>query len=211
MTMKRILIVEDDSAFATWLLGHLRQDGWKTTHAETVEAALEHIDKAPPDLGIIDIGLPDGEGLEVIARLGALTPAVPSLVMTLFDDDDVFLRALERGAVGYVLKEDSAIDVRLAVEASLRGHCALSPRMARFLVNPLRQRARDAQEALSCLTPRERQVATMLGKGSSYAEVASMLGVTLGTVQTYVKQLYRKLGVTSKTDLTYLIVSDWHA
>ncbi len=207
---RRILVVEDDVAFATWLLGQLREDGWQTAHVQTVGAALEQIEKEPPDLGVIDMGLPDGEGLEVIARLGALNPPIPSLVVTLFDGDDVFLKALERGAVGYLLKEDSAIDFRRAVEASLRGHYALSPRMAGAIVNPLRQRARDAQAALSSLTPRERQVAIILGKGSSYAEVASMLGVTLGTVQTYVKQLYRKLGVTSKTDLAYLIVHDWH-
>lgn len=153
------------------------------------------------DVALVDLGLPDGRGEAVIRHYRCHVPDARCVVLTLMDDDDSLFAALEAGAQGYILKESKPSAIRDAVSEAHGGGVPLTPRMARFLVDRLVEPVEALGDAASTpLTDREREVLSSLANGLTYAEVASVLEIGIGTVQTHVKNLYRKLEVSSKTE-----------
>jgi DNA-binding NarL/FixJ family response regulator len=151
------------------------------------------------DVALIDLRLPDGSGLDVIAAIAATRPAAHILVLTKFAEPDEIVASLRAGAVGYLLKHTPRGKILQALDEAIQGGAPMSPEIARRLVESLRPRA-DADE--SGLTSREHVVLTLLAHGKRYRDIAATLGVGESTIQTHVKSIYKKLRVSSKAAAT---------
>ncbi|MDE3009579.1 MAG: response regulator transcription factor [Pseudomonadota bacterium] len=171
------------------------------------------------DLAVVDLGLPDGSGHEVIDCVRAHWPEAQILVYTLFDDDGNLFEALKKGANGYLLKFDPPARLIAALRAIMDGEPPLSPKIALRMLREFTHMGRvprpedhtDAEADNleeeharddSNLTPRELETLTLTAKGLRLPDLAENLGVTRSTAATYLKRIYRKLGVNSRAEAT---------
>lgn len=194
--MTRILLVEDDKHVAPAVAKALQAEpssSWHVRHVATMHEARQAVEQDAFDVAIVDLGLPDGPGIDLIRELSERDPPLPVLAFTIFDDRAHVLEVVRAGARGYLLKEDSIPRLREHVSECLDGHAPVSSRVAGFLFDLCKP------EPGIALTPREQDVLQVLARGLSYAECARSLDVSLGTVQTHVKNLYRKLDVTTRS------------
>jgi DNA-binding NarL/FixJ family response regulator len=194
------LIVEDQPDALAWL----RETVSKTFPAAAVETATTlALARAAwravaPDLALIDLGLPDGSGIDLVREMNTDNPEIVTVVTTVFSDDQHLFAALSVGAHGYVLKDESRDHLGAMLEDIVSGKPPLSPAIARRLLGHFRERmSSDVQ-----LTERERDVLTLLAKGLTVARVAEMLGISRNTAAGYAKTVYRKLNVTSRAEAT---------
>lgn len=197
--MKSILIVEDVQETRAWLVGAVKSAFAQCDirQASDVRSALYEIKVQKFDLALIDLGLPDGLGTKVIEALCAAQPNAMAIVATVMGDDASIISALSAGAKGYLLK-DSPIDLFILQLTNLKnGLPALSPSIARRIVDHFRISAPD-QQGESELTPRELEVLGLISKGLRNAEAAKMLGLMESTVASHIKSIYAKLGISSR-------------
>ncbi len=151
-----------------------------------------------PDAVLVDLGLTDGCGFELIASMAAARPKLVLLALSERLDDAAIFGALRAGAVGYLLKDTSPEGIARALQDAVAGGSPMSPGVARRVVRQFQPEA--AEHPSVQLTRRERDVLELLCSGASYREVAGTLGVTAGTVQTHVKHVYDKLGAGNKAE-----------
>ncbi|MCA9647406.1 MAG: response regulator transcription factor [Polyangiaceae bacterium] len=172
---------------------------------ETVRQALDYIEDTsqPLDVAIIDLSLPDGHGTDVVAKVTELRPQCVCLVFTVLADEASIFSALRAGARGYILKESSPEELVEAIFHAETGGAPMSPEVARTVVESFRP---DNVAERTGLTPREREILELLCHGTSYSEVADMLHIGRGTVHTHVKNIYRKLDVSSKAEATKVAI-----
>ncbi len=195
------LVVDDLAASRRWLRAALAQayPGIEVREAASVAEALAQI-APPPGIALIDLGLPDGSGLQVIERLaGGQTLCV---VATVFDDDAHLFPALRAGAQGYVLKDMAHEDLAEMLRGIAAGQPPLSASIARRLLRhfgPALASAPAEQDA-AALTEREKSVLQLIGKGFTVAEAAAALSLSRNTCAGYVKDIYRKLRVSSRAE-----------
>jgi len=161
-----------------------------------------------PDVLLVDLGLPDMSGLELIRFASARYPQCDILVISIFGDESNVLAALEAGARGYLLKGSLQHDIAFDIRDIRNGGSPLSPVIARQMLKRLRMPGREplprnAGEDETMLTPREGEILNAISRGFSYAETAQMLGVSVGTVHSFLKRIYRKLAVHSKTEAVF--------
>jgi DNA-binding NarL/FixJ family response regulator len=165
----------------------------------SAEAALETLPKAPPDVVLMDINLPKMSGVECAAKLKAMLPNVQIVMLTVYDDTDKVFQALENGATGYLLKRSTPDEIIHAIEEVLRGGAPMSSYIARKLVQSFRKPLPDNAPAEG-LSKRETEVLALVAKGYANKEVADALGLTFETVRSYLKTIYSKLHVRSRTE-----------
>lgn len=151
-----------------------------------------------PDVGLIDLGLPDISGIELIEMMLARHHALPLIALTVRFDDTAVFGALGKGAIGYLLKDATPEALASAVEEAVLGGSPMSPSIARRVVRQFQPDV-DSQNTFR-LTDREQQVLEELCSGASYREAACRLGVAEGTVHTHVKRVYEKLGAANKAE-----------
>lgn len=218
-----ILLVEDDLATRNWLAGLLSSgpDAVSVVCFGTAADALVWLVGHRPDIVLIDLGLPDRPGTDVIRAAATRWPDCDILVITIFGDEAHVVAALEAGANGYLLK-DSSLDNICEHLAYLRlGGSPMTPRIARLLIRQHRDTrlpvgesglmpldmgfapAAPVVELPGDLSQREHEVLTGIAKGFSYAEVASALNVTTNTVRSHIKSIYLKLSVNSRSEAVY--------
>ena len=197
----RVLIVEDLRETAAWLAGIVSRafPGARVRQAAGVRAALGAIAAEAPDLALVDLGLPDGEGLEVLRALRARAPACLPVVTTAATDDAAIVGALAAGAQGYLLKSDEAEVIGWQLARQVDGIPALSPAVARRVMDHFRATGPVAAPD-GALTPREAEVLGLIGRGLRVPEAAEALGLAPSTVTSHVKSIYRKLGVASRAE-----------
>lgn len=201
--MLRVVLVEDDVSLAKAIRAQLEQ---ATPRIEVVgvfhrvQPALEALPALQFEVALIDLHLPDGSGIDVVREVRETRPAAQPLVMTVFEDPQTVFSAIRAGAQGYLLKGAAPEQLIASVRDAAAGDAPMSPRVARYVLNAVKTvpPVGEAQE----LTAREREVLTLLCEGHTYREVATAMTLQLGTVQTYVKSIYRKLEVGSKAELT---------
>lgn len=201
----RLLVVEDNLTFSNQIVRAVEQlpQTWKTTCVGEGLKAIELLRDCDSffDLALIDIGLPDINGIEVIRRCSAQSPEMPVVVISVVASEPVVLNAIEAGAKGYILKGDSAESITQAITQVLEGIYPLSPSLARFLFKKLGSESSKETPVVDNdfkLTPRELETLRHLSHGLSYQEVATQMGVALSTIQWNVRNLYRKLNVRSQ-------------
>ena len=201
---KRLLLVEDNPLFAEQLTEAIlrTQDAWEVLEFSEGRAAQEFLRQAakPLDLVLVDLGLPDIPGSELIRSVRQTYPEVPIVVVSVVAAEGPVLGAIEAGANGYILKDESIEEITQDIMKVLDGIYPLSPRLARYLFKHLSQpsvKTTPSEEVR--LSPRESETLQYLAKGFSYEGVAEQMGVSLSTVQSNVRSLYRKLNVKSQS------------
>lgn len=200
--MSSILIIEDRPEARDWLI-EVAQAAFpgthRITHAPTLRQAFQAIDEDTFDIALIDLGLPDGSGLDALRRLRNRNAETLCVVTTVMADDAHIVAALSAGASGYLLKEKSTKVVVRQLAQLADGIPALSPSIARRIMDHFR-RTGPVCEQESDLTPREREVLSSIARGFRNAEVGDQLGIAEGTVAQHIKAIYRKLGISSRAE-----------
>ncbi|MDR9453997.1 MAG: response regulator transcription factor [Wenzhouxiangella sp.] len=202
--MKRVLIVEDAPEFQDALADLLKKmaQPWEIFGFLDGQSTLEFINDcdAPLDLVLVDLGLPDMSGVELISRIYQAWPEVPIVVISVFTNSEKVLTAIRAGAIGYLVKSDPDAIVK-GIEQVLAGEFPISPLVARHLIEIVNQSSAQAQSPRtdSPLSPQENRLLEHIARGLSYAEAAQAMNLTVSTIQTYSRNLFRKLDVHSKT------------
>jgi DNA-binding NarL/FixJ family response regulator len=203
-----VALVEDDRDTRARLAASIRAQASLKLLAEytTGAEALAGLDPGAPDVLLVDLGLPDISGLEVVRFVAERYPGCDILVISIFGDEANVLAALEAGARGYLLKGSLQHDIAFDIQDIRNGGSPLSPIIARRVLKRL-QAPGDASvrntEDETTLTAREGEILQAISRGYSYAETAQMLGISVGTVHTFLKRIYRKLAVHSKTEAVF--------
>jgi DNA-binding NarL/FixJ family response regulator len=203
----RIVIVEDDPASRNMLVSALQAETDCTVVAEFTEgrAAISAFPSLSPDMVLVDLGLPDISGIDVIRKLKEADAHCDALVVTTFGDERTITSALEAGADGYLLKGTPLEELRRDIHSLRNGGSPLSPMVARQLLNKLQSKPEEQrpEAADTTLTRREHDILAMIAKGFSYTETSQICGIATATVHSHLKSIYRKLEVHSKTEAVY--------
>lgn len=166
-----------------------------------IAEARRRLQQGPaPDLMLVDMQLPDGSGLDIVKAARTL-PNTRILVLTVLADTTSVVGALQQGAHGYLLKDAPAGQIRTAIGSVMDGGSPISSEAAARLVEVIRRP--DAGEGATPPTPREAEIARLMAKGLSYAEIADVTGLSIHTVGDHIKAIYRKLSVNSRSEAIY--------
>ncbi len=200
---KQLLLVEDNPLFVEQICDAIEGLGsqWRVFDFSEGMAAQAMVLTSPRafDLALIDLGLPDMSGIEVIRTCRERFPDMPIVVISVIAAEAAVLGAIQAGANGYILKDESIEEITEGIAQVLNGVYPLSPRLARYLFKRLASpRAEQAGRLDIKLTPREQETLQHLSQGYRYEQVAERMGVTLSTVQSNIRSLYRKLNVHSQ-------------
>jgi two-component system, NarL family, nitrate/nitrite response regulator NarL len=199
----RILIVEDNPVFRGAMIKFLisSHPDWVIDTCELASEAIDMV-KTHTDysLALVDIGLPDMDGIALLRQVHTFLPDLPIVIITVLENETKLLNAIRAGARGYLLKSDSTHALLAGIHAAVNGQYLVSPKLSRVLFKLLGGPHTQSSTPEVQLSKRELDTLRLLAKGHSYAEVADVMQVTLSTVQTNVKSIYRKLDATSKTE-----------
>lgn len=205
--MTNILLLEDLPEIRAWLRSLVQHvfPGAQIAEAARVHDALELVAAVKFDLALVDLGLPDGSGVAVVTRLRDLQPEAQSVVVTIHDDDEHLFPALQAGAFGYILKEQARELITEQLQRISQGEPPLSPSIARRVMAYFTEKSRPAQPRNNLLpnvslTERESEVLLRVAKGYTLPEIGVQLGLSRHTIADYVKQIYRKLNVSSRAE-----------
>jgi DNA-binding NarL/FixJ family response regulator len=206
-----VMIVEDDSVTRKILSLAVQSAAELRLIAEfdSVKPALMWLETGTVDILLTDLGLPDGSGIEIIYECVRRCPDCDIMVLTMSSDEDNVLACIEAGASGYVLKDAGKLDIVRALLDLRAGGSPISPIIARKVLARMRDdkkspTASSAEADLNItLTKREASILDLIARGDSYSDVAKMLAVSVGTVQTHIKNIYDKLSVHSRGEAVY--------
>ncbi|MFF7969877.1 response regulator [Streptomyces sp. NPDC007905] len=165
--------------------------------AATVEQALVRVPALRPDVAVLDVRLPDGDGVTVCRELRSRMPHLACLMLTSFDDEEALLDSIMAGASGYVLKQIQGSDLVSAVRTVARGQSLLDPSATTRLMARLRggQQQEEVPDALPGLTEREREILALIGEGLTNRQIGQRLYLAEKTVKNHISRLLAKLGV----------------
>jgi len=203
-----VLIVEDDGATRSRLArvvedhAELRLAG----EAASCREALAALDREAPDVLLVDLGLPDGSGIDVIREVRRRRYPTEAMVITVFGDEKHVVAAIEAGASGYLLKDGTSEYVCESILDLVGGGSPISPAIARTLLRRFRGSPAPPAETDSDaigLTEREDEVLALLVKGFTFPEIGNLLGISAHTVTTHVRHIYEKLEVRSRAEAVY--------
>lgn len=203
----KVLVVEDDDGLRAEFVGMIDAapnmvlvDAVASLSAGRAAVAAH----GAPDVAIIDLGLPDGDGTALISELAIAAPATNALVITVFGDEGHVVRALEAGAKGYLLKEATLAEFAHAIRLVQEGGAPLSPMIARYVLKrfapaPVQPPPKGKEETyIEDLTAREAEILQLIAEGHSVAEAATALSLSPHTVNSHVKRIYGKLAVNNR-------------
>ncbi len=205
-TILHILLLEDLPEIRTWLHQLVIQVFPRAmiSEASRVKEAIDLAASLKFDLALIDLGLPDGSGVEVVASLREKQPDTQSVVVTIHDDDEHLFPALQAGAFGYILKEQAREQIAEQLQRMSQGEPPLSPSIARRVISYFAAHSQPREQPLNlpgvALTERENEVLLRVAKGFTLPEIGVQLGLSRHTIADYVKQIYRKLNVSSRAE-----------
>ena len=195
-----VLVVEDEPLLQQRLRGVLLQLGYTPdalVFAASLAEARACLAAQPVALALVDLALPDGSGMALIAQMRADDPGLGILVVSAWSSEEAILGALRAGATGYVLKERDDIEVSLSIRSVLRGGAPIDPFIARRILDLLPAQASAA--TAEALSKREAEILQLVADGLSNREIAEQLFLSRYTVESHVKRIYRKLAVSSRT------------
>ena len=205
--MNNILLLEDLPEIRAWLKHLVLQvfpdaPDLREPRACTTRSSWSSAVKF--DLALIDLGLPDGSGVDVVDALRDAQPEAQSVVVTIHDDDEHLFPALQAGAFGYILKEQPRELITEQLQRISQGEPPLSPSIARRVIAYFAAKAKPQAAPTRCrtssLTDRESEVLLRVAKGFTLPEIGVQLGLSRHTIADYVKQIYRKLNVSSRAE-----------
>jgi len=199
--MTKVAIVEDNRTTREGLetIVNLSSDFQCVCTCSTAEEALQVLPEHEPELVLMDIQLPNLSGVDCVARLRELLPAVKAIMVTVYEDPDRIFRALRAGASGYLLKRSTPEEVLNAMREVQQGGGAMSGEIARKVIGYFREQTTTTAE-VDQLTAREREVLDLVVHGLSNKEISERLSVTVAAVRWHLKHIYHKLHVHSRTE-----------
>lgn len=198
-TAKSVLLCEDDPGFALSILDAMRRVGndWRVAHCESGKAAqdqfLAHGGKF--DLALVDIGLPDISGIDLMAWLHERAPDMPIMVISAMTAENILLQSIRAGARGYIVKSSSRSALTQAIAEVAQGDYPISPSLARHLFRMASEVPVSENDTPSELTKKEVEILSHFSIGLSYEATAARMGISISTVRYHVGNLYRKLEV----------------
>jgi len=197
--MHSVLIV-DDHSYARSLLREIVQSIFEHAiieEAATVSQAQKLINKQSFNLALIDISLPDGNGIDLVKEIIALNSQTYIVMATIYDDDQHLFDSLRAGASGYLLKDLSKEELSNQISGIIKGRPPLSSSIARRLLSHFNQ---PAQPVKHHLTPRETEVLSLIGKGFSRQEVSNDLKISVNTTAEHIQNIYQKLNINTRAE-----------
>src|SRR5262245_7522329 len=196
-----VSIVEDNDQLRGTLARVIdRADGFRCVGQHpTAEAGLEAIPNEKPQVVLMDINLPGINGVECVRRLKQTLPEIQVVMLTVYEDTENIFNALAAGASGYLLKRTPSAEILDAIRQVLQGGSPMTAHIARKVVQSFQRPSASAQPTED-LSPREREVLDCLSQGFLYKEIAEKLGISYETVHTYIRRIYEKLQVRTRTE-----------
>lgn len=196
-----VSIVEDSDQLRGTLARVInRAEGFKCiSQHPSAEDALEHLPNLKPDVVLMDINLPGLNGVECVQQLKPKLPATQIMMLTVYEDTENIFNALAAGASGYLLKRTTGAELLAAIKDVLRGGSPMTTHIARKVVQSFQRTAPTAPPTEN-LSTREQEVLDCLAKGFLYKEIAEQLGISYETVHTYIRRIYEKLQVRTRTE-----------
>ncbi|MGP0068447.1 MAG: response regulator [Isosphaeraceae bacterium] len=196
-TAIRILIADDHTLLRAGIRALLENlPGIEVVaEARNGEDALAAVDLHRPDIVLTDIAMPMMNGLELAARLGRDFPGIKTIILSIHSEEEYICRALQAGAVGYLLKDSSANELGLAIEAVSRGDSYLSPAISKHVISDYTRRNGGDPRAPGLLSPRQREILRLIAMGQTTKSIARTLGISSKTVETHRAQLMDRLEI----------------
>lgn len=217
-TVIRVLLADDHDILRDGLrlLLEMASDIQVVGEARTGREAVAEAERLQPDVVLMDISMPELDGIEAARRIRQQVPKAHVLILTMHEADEYFFRALQAGAAGYVIKRTASADLLAAVRAVARGESFLSPSVAHTLVTdyterstrtpgpsvPSKETSTSASDSYETLTSREREILQMVGEGYTNQDIANRLHLSIKTVQSHRAAVMEKLGLR---DVTHLV------
>jgi DNA-binding NarL/FixJ family response regulator len=206
MSRIKVAIVEDDAEFRQ-RFARIVQDSEQLElvgTADTARTGYALIERKLADIYLVDLGLPDENGINLIRRIAASQPNAAVMVVTVFGDDDHVVRSIQAGATGYLLKDALPEEMVGCIRALYEGGSPVSPVIARRVLSLFRSTApAPGPSAPNPLTQRETEVLTLVAKGLSFAEIGASLEISQFTVIAHVRKIYQKLAVHSRGEAVF--------
>jgi two-component system, NarL family, response regulator NreC len=208
MKKLRILIADDHGLVrrgARAVLSSRR--GWRVVgEAANGREAVQKAIALKPDVAVVDIGMPELDGVAAVCQIREAVPDTKVLVLTMHESDQMVQRALDAGAHGYILKSDLTDSLPKAVKAIAEGKRFLTPKVSEIVLDGFlnaRSRHRQEERAVSRTTPREVEIIRLLAEGKPNKEISALLGITVRTVETHRSKIMLKLGLHSLAELIH--------
>ncbi len=201
------LVVEDIETANHWMVDRLREifPHIQVDQAFCLKQANQYLKvNAGYDIALIDLGLPDGDGLEIIEYCTQHSPQTITVVVTIFEDDQHLFKAIQQGAQGYLLKDMDESSFAQHLLQIAQGESVLSPLFTKKLMQYMRQIGQNSvTKSLPIILPltrREKEVLTCISRGLSVNDTAQQLAISVHTVSSYIKEIYRKLNISSRAE-----------
>jgi len=207
----RVLVVEDDAVTRTALALCIEAESTLSLVGafDAMQPALEWMQGGTMDVLLTDLGLPDGSGIDIIRACRRLHPQCDIMVLTMSANEADVLACIEAGASGYLLKDGPRNDIARSVLSMREGGAPMSPAIARMVLDRIRSAkpvpvaGERKARAVNRLTKREKTILDLIARGDTYGNIAAMLSVSVGTVQTHIKSIYSKLSVHSRGEAVF--------
>ncbi len=201
MDQIKLMIVDDHTVVRDGLASMLgRQEDFQVVgQASNGLEAVERVSAVQPDVILMDLRMPELDGVEAMRRISSERPETRFLVLTTYDTDEYIFDAIEAGAKGYLLKDTSRDDLFEAIRAVHRGNSGIEPGVAARVLDRFAQLSREEAQA-PLLSEREVEVLQLMAKGSANKEIAISLSITDSTVKTHVANIFQKLDVSGRTE-----------
>ncbi|RQO41407.1 DNA-binding response regulator [Variovorax sp. KBW07] len=221
VSLSPALVVEDDPAMQErlrYVLSTLGCDDHLIAVADSVAGAKLLLEEHHYGVVLVDIGLPDGSGVELISWLQSRRPGIPAVVISAWRTEEIIFAALRAGAIGYLLKERDDLELSIALRSIEQGGASIDPSIARRIIAwlaaaqvpasaatelPDEAGAVPASAPAAALTPRERKILELVAQGLSNRDMAETLSISRLTVECHTKNIYRKLAVNSRTEAVF--------
>lgn len=197
MSLIRVLLVDNHTLVRAGLRALLQSldDIEVVAEANDGREALRLVESHQPDVVLMDVAMPEMNGLEATARVVKEFPQVRVIILSMHANEEYVLQALRTGAVGYVLKDSGVSELELALKAISRGETYLSPAVSKHVVADYVRRVGGESNPLEQLTPRQREILQLLAEGRSTKEIAQLLYISIKTVETHRSQLMERLNI----------------
>jgi DNA-binding NarL/FixJ family response regulator len=197
-----VSIVEDQEPLRNTLARVInRAEGFKCiSHFGSAEDALKDIPKQPPEVVLMDINLPGINGVECVRQLKEKLPRLLIIMLTVYEDTENIFNALAAGASGYLLKRTPRAELLDAIREVHKGGSPMTTHIARLVVQSFQKPVQAPDPGIENLSPREQEVLDCLAQGLIYKEIADKIGVSYETVHTYIRRIYEKLQVRTRTE-----------
>ena len=203
MSRPRVLLADDHLLVAEALKGLLSEEFDLVGVVEDGIAMVKAATTLHPDVIVADISMPHLNGIDALAQLKRVAPRVHVVFLTMHRDVTYARRALEAGALGFVLKHSAPSELILAVQAALQGRTFITPALAGEVIESIKHEPEGSPDPVAALTPRQREILQLLAEGHSAKQVAATLGISHRTVESHKYQVMELLGVKSNAELIH--------